>query len=169
MSPQQYGFRAKLSTELATLNLVDYLTYKLDTGKIPINIYISYLTQRQQIVECNGFQSDSLEIKTGIPQGSVLGSFLFSGYINDLPLYTDMFNMIMYADDTTLFCDINSIPDVEHSLNAALNKITDWLAANKLSLNANKTKFMVFHSHKKNSSISKFTYQCYRNRAYGSF
>ena len=40
MSPQQYGFRAKHSTELAALNLVDYLTYKLDTGKIPINIYI---------------------------------------------------------------------------------------------------------------------------------
>ena len=63
----------------------------------------------------------------------------------------------MYADDTTLFCDINSIPDVEHSLNAELSKITDWLAANKLSLNANKTKFMVFHSDKKNSSISKIT------------
>ena len=40
LSPQQYGFRAKHSTELAALNLVDYLTYKLDTGKIPINIYI---------------------------------------------------------------------------------------------------------------------------------
>ena len=36
-----------------------------------------YLTQRQQIVECNGFQSDSLEIKTGIPQRSVLGPFYF--------------------------------------------------------------------------------------------
>ena len=82
----------------------------------------SYLTQMQQIGECNGFQSDSLEIKTGIPQGSVLGPFLFSVYINDLPLCTDLFKMIMYADDTTLLCDINSIPDVERSLNAELNK-----------------------------------------------
>ena len=47
-----------------------------------------YLTQRQQVVEYNGFQSDSLEIKTGIPQGSVLGPFLFSVYINDLPFIT---------------------------------------------------------------------------------
>ena len=55
----------------------------------------------------------------------------------------------MYTDNTTLFCDINSIPDIEHSLNAELSKTTDWLAANKLSLNASKTKFMVFHSDKK--------------------
>ena len=37
LSPQQYGFRAEHATELAALNLVDYLTYKLDTAKIPIN------------------------------------------------------------------------------------------------------------------------------------
>ena len=105
----------------------------------PKKLLQSYLTQKQQIIECNGFQSDSLEIKSGISQGSVLGPFLFSVYINDLPLCTDIFNMIIYADDTTPFCDINIIADVEHSLNAELNKITDWLAANKLSLNANKT------------------------------
>ena len=43
-----------------------------------------------------------------------------------------MFNMIMYAHDTTLFCDINSFPDVENSSNAELSKITDWLAANRV-------------------------------------
>ena len=43
LSPQQYGFRAKHSTELAALNLVDYLTYKLDNGIIQINIYICIL------------------------------------------------------------------------------------------------------------------------------
>ena len=132
LSPQQYGFRAKHSTELAALNLVDYLTYKLDNGIIPINIYIdlskvfdtlihsilldkmsyygvngvaknllqSYLSHRHQVVDFNGSTSDTLEIKTGVPQGSVLGPFLFSVYINDLPPCTDIFNMIMYADDT---------------------------------------------------------------------
>ena len=57
--------------------------------------------------------------------------------------------MIMYADDTTLFCDIYNIPDVEHSLDAERSKITYWLAVNKVYLNANITKFMVFHSDKK--------------------
>ena len=40
LSPQQYGFRSNHSTELAALNLVDELTYKLDRGIIPINIYM---------------------------------------------------------------------------------------------------------------------------------
>ena len=40
LSMQQYGFRAKHSTEFAALNLVDHLTYKLDSGKTPSNIYI---------------------------------------------------------------------------------------------------------------------------------
>ena len=40
LASQQYGIRAKHSTELAALNLVDHLTYKLDSGNIPTNIYI---------------------------------------------------------------------------------------------------------------------------------
>ena len=40
LSSQQYGFRANHSTELAALNLIDLLTYDLDNGKIPTNIYI---------------------------------------------------------------------------------------------------------------------------------
>ena len=106
-------------------------------------------TQRQQIVEFDGFLSKSLEIKTGVPQGSVLRPFLFSIYANDLPVSTNLFKMIMFADNTTLFCDINNIQNLEITLNAELLKITDWLVANKLSLNASKTKSMVFHSYKK--------------------
>ena len=40
LSSQQYGFRSNHSTELAALNLVDELAYKLDRGIIPMNIYI---------------------------------------------------------------------------------------------------------------------------------
>ena len=54
--------------------------------------------------------------------------------------------MIMYTDDTTLLCDLSNDHDIETLLNNELCKIIDWLQANKLSLNVNKTKFMVFHS-----------------------
>ena len=53
--------------------------------------------------------------------------------------------MIMYADDTTLLCDLNDDNDIETLINDELCKITNWLLANQLSLNVNKTKFMVFH------------------------
>ena len=67
-------------------------------------------------------------------------------YINDLPSCSNMFKMIMYADDTTLLCDLNNDNDIETLINDELCKITNWSLANQLSLNVNKTKFMVFHS-----------------------
>ena len=52
----------------------------------------------------------------------------------------------MYADNTTFLCDLINDHDIETLLNNKLCNITDWLQANKPSLNVNKTKFMVFHS-----------------------
>ena len=59
--------------------------------------------------------------------------------------------MLMYADDTTLYCNINRNVTAE-VINGELLKINQWLGANKLSLNVSKTKFMVFHTH--NRSVS---------------
>ena len=89
-------------------------------------------------------------ITTRVPQGSVLGRFLFSICINDLPLCSKIFEMTMYADNTTLYCDIHGVPNIQRLLNAKLSKIIDWLAAkNKLSLNVSKPKLIMFHSDKK--------------------
>ena len=60
-----------------------------------------------------------------------------------------MFKMNMYADDTTLLCDLTDDNDIETLINDELCNITNWLLANQLSLNVNKTKFMVFHSGRK--------------------
>ena len=59
----------------------------------------------------------------------------------------------MYADDTTLYCNVNQNITAE-VINGELLKITQWLGANKLSLNITKTKFMVFHTHNKSISNS---------------
>ena len=88
-------------------------------------------------------------MKTGVPQGSVIGPLLFLIYINDLPIVSNVFDMLMYADDTTLCCNINLNIGAE-LINAELMKLWEWLGADKLSLNIAKTKYMVFHTSRRN-------------------
>jgi hypothetical protein len=76
-----------------------------------------------------------------------MGPLLFIIYINDLPNASDMFKMLMYADDTTIYFNLNDIK--EDRINDELSKISDWLAVNKLSLNISKTKCMMFQSKRK--------------------
>ena len=76
-----------------------------------------------------------------------MGPLLFIIYINDIILSSNIFKFTLYADDTTLFTTIK-YPDENNShnqlINNALSNVTNWLIANKLSLNAAKTKLIVF-------------------------
>ena len=63
----------------------------------------SYLSNRQQYVEFNGVSSESLEIKCGVSQGSILGPLLFLLYTNDLCNASKVVDFIIFADDRNLF------------------------------------------------------------------
>ena len=107
----------------------------------PLKLISSYLENRQQFVEFRNTKSKILQISTGVPQGSILGPLLFLIYINDFPSASSYFNFIMYADDTTLYSNIDSpnqnnmIRLTETKINSELAKIDEWLKINKLSLN----------------------------------
>ena len=73
---------------------------------IPLKSLTSYTKNRYQYVIYNEKTSNLLEIRTGIPQGSILGPLFFSIYINDIIKASTVFNYIMYADDTTLYCNL---------------------------------------------------------------
>ena len=107
--------------------------------------FTNYLFARSQYVEINSQKSSKIKISTGIPQGSILGPLLFIIYINDFIKCSDLFKFILYADDTTLITPNLSEKNVNH-VNHELNKISNWLAHNKLSLNVKKTKFIHFHN-----------------------
>ena len=122
---------------------------------IALKWFRSYLTNRYQYIQYNDVTSTMLTIETGVPQGSILGPLLFLIYMNDIYLVSDKFSSILYADDTTLDSPITSFDIVtdgckfnkealSENINAEIKLITDWLAVNKLSLNAKKTKFMFF-------------------------
>ena len=120
-----------------------------------LNWFTNYLENRQQYVEVNGHKSSCLPLTTGVPQGSILGPLLFLIYMNDIPNSSDIFNFLLFADDTSLksCLDIKkanfSLSHTEDIINRELQKVHDWLAVNKLSLNVKKTKFMVFHTSQK--------------------
>ena len=119
-----------------------------------LNWFISYLSNRKQFVQINSCKSSMLPLNTGVPQGSILGPLLFLIYMNDIPNSSDLFDFILFADDTSLKSFINTrnflLSLASSKLNLELSKVNDWLAVNKLSLNIKKTKFMIFHTSKKN-------------------
>ena len=126
----------------------------------PNDWFVSYLSNRRQYVSLFGTNSDYQPVTCGVPQGSVLGPLLFLLYINDMPKCSNILEFHLFADDTNLFLNNPSILNLETNLNVELEKVSQWLYANKLSLNIEKTSFVVFHSpqrriaHKLNLSIS---------------
>ena len=138
-----------LSKAFDTLNF-DILLSKLKFYGVvgtPLKLLNNYLRNRHQFVEFKNNNSDLQEILTGIPQGSILGPLLFSIYINDLIKLTNKFKYLMYADDTTLYFNLEDFNSetMNDDINSCLDEINVWLKLNKLTVNVSKTKFMVFH------------------------
>ena len=102
----------------------------------------------------NNKNSEFTIIRTGVPQGSSLGPLLFSIYIHDLIKVSNKLNFIMYADDTTIYFDLEDFEkdSLEHQINEELKRVNIWLKLNKLTLNTTKTKSMVFHRKQNNWS-----------------
>ena len=117
--------------------------------------FASYLSKRPHYVALGNDKSETKINSLGVPQGSILGPLLFIIYVNDLSCSTNFFDFIQYADDTTL---INTCTDFQNLnsfaiINEEIDKVCKWLNNNKLSLNATKTKFMIFHNLNKKIAI----------------
>ena len=80
--------------------------------------------------------------------GSILGPLLFSIYINDLVMASSKFKNMMYADDATLYFNLEDLDcrNLDNEINSKIKKIKLWLKLNKLSLNADQTKYIIFHA-----------------------
>ena len=107
------------------------------------NWFKSYLSNQNQYVSINGFDYGLTAINCGVPQGSVLGPFLFLLYINDLNQALKFCKVHHFADDTNLLCVSNSIKKLNKLVNADLKHLVHWLNANNISLNVKKIEMVI--------------------------
>ena len=98
----------------------------------------TYLSNRNQYVFINGYETGIAALNCDVPQGSVLAPLLFLLYINDLNQAIKFCTIHLFADDTNLLCQSNSMKKLNKLVNADLKHLANWLNGNKISLNVKK-------------------------------
>ena len=95
--------------------------------------------------------SNEREVKTGVPQGSILGPNFFISYVNDIVKICKKSQMLLYADDTVMYRKISDDQRFlyMHDFQQDINRLIGWCQLNRLSINIKKTK-LVFHPHSQN-------------------
>ena len=83
----------------------------------------SYLSNRKQFVNIDGCSSELLDVICRVPQGSILGPTLFIIYINDICNVSNLVKLILFADDTNVFCAGDNQLELECMLNRELAKL----------------------------------------------
>ena len=119
--------------------------------------FTNYLSDRSQVVDFLGVSSSSEPVFSGVPQGSILGPLLFIIHLNDLPGAVASCSVLMYADDTVLFCTGRQASTIEATLNRELNQIESWLRENNLFINVTKTECMIFGTSQRLANIDSFS------------
>lgn len=105
------------------------------------SFYLTYRYQSTQIGSCNPKEARTL---CGVPQGSVLGPLLFLLYINEIYNSSEKFSFYLFADDNNLLYADKNLRSLKNAVNAELSNVSNWLRANKLSLNVSKSNLLYF-------------------------
>ena len=103
----------------------------------------SYLYNRPQTVKIGNEKSEELYIRSGVPQGSVLGPLLFLIYINDLPEHVSVGHVHLYADDTTFYYIDRNTEEVIDALNIIGRDVGRWCEKNKMTIHTDKSEVML--------------------------
>ena len=104
----------------------------------------SYFSCRRQFVQINQTCSSTQTIKCGVSQESILGPLFFILYVNDLPKVSKLTEPLLFADDTSIFFSHSNPNYLENVLNNELVNIDFWLRCHKLSINVQKTNYVIF-------------------------
>ena len=108
-----------------------------------VELFASFLKNRQQCVKTNDVYSEWLETNHGVPQGTVLGPLVFLLYFNDFrEKLQGNFDIIQFADDTKFHFSRNNVNELEKYVSEILEKTDNYLKQNKITMNTGKTELL---------------------------
>lgn len=135
----------------------DGLLHKLVTLKVPlalVKLIKDYLNERRFFVSISEeYRSLSRLIPAGVPQGSILGPYLFLLYLNDVPIQTRT-SLACFADDTASFTSSNDTDLIIDRLQLSIQLLQSYFTKWKLKLNDTKTEAIMFSKKRKVPSRS---------------
>ena len=165
---KQFGFQKNRSTQDALIALTEHIYENLNNKRHTVSIFLdlskafdtvnhgilfrgvshrwlgSYLCNRRQSVRIGKTFSSLKTINIGVPQGSILGPILFLLYINDMPNVSNYLYTFLFADDTAVMMSDSSAESLNDNLNRELNLLNEWFINNRLSLNVQKSCYLIF-------------------------
>ena len=169
LSTRQFGFGAKISTELAATLLLDDIRRNVDKGQLVGTVFVDlskafdttshstlltklpsygvdgkeltwfedYLFDRSAQVSYYDVLSEAQQLKSGVPQGSILGPLLFVLFFNDITDEIET-NIVKYAEDTVIYWADKDVTNLSKILTNEMTKLEKWMDENELILNAKK-------------------------------
>ena len=119
-----------------------------------LEFLLNFIKDRKYFVHTNGYKSETKTVNIGVPQGSILGPLLFLLYVNDMVHCITELLLSQFADDSTATYSSGDLVYALNIIEQEFNRILDWLAANKLIINLNKTHLMLFTNKIRPETIS---------------
>jgi hypothetical protein len=105
-----------------------------------------YLSRRSQFVQIQDDKSDAQFNRHGVPQGSILAPLLFFYYINEIFDIDLRGQLQLYADDVVIMYRNKDLSQIYDDMEHDLQKLNDWFYRNQLTVNPNKTSYMIFRN-----------------------